>query len=175
MPSSLEKFSLRRYTLKMDIVLYAPEIPQNTGSTARTCAATMTPLHLIEPLGFTIDEKKVRRAGLDYWPWVDLTVHSSWEQYLKDREPEQIWAITKFGTRPYYSATFGNNDAILFGNETKGLPQSLRTSLPPEQLLAIPMPCEEVRSLNLSNAVAVVLYEARRQLQLDEPFVQRFS
>lgn len=147
----------------MDVVLVNPEIPQNTGSIARTCAATGTPLHLVGKLGFDISEKAVRRAGLDYWPYVNLTQHTSWEEYLVARAPKRIWLLTKFGTRPYYTAPFGQEDAIVFGSETKGLGQDFLERYPDDQKLRIPIDCEHVRSLNLSNAVSIVLYDARRQ------------
>ncbi len=152
----------------MDIVLVRPEIPQNTGSIARTCAATETPLHLIGELGFEITEKRVRRAGLDYWPFVDLHRHPDWETYLTVRKPTTIWCLSTHGTRSYTDATFGVNDAIVFGSETKGLGEAFLKERDPSTILKIPIPCAGVRSLNLSNAVSIVLYEARRQLKLDK-------
>ncbi len=151
----------------MDIVLVEPQIPQNTGSIARTCAATDTPLHLVGPLGFDISEKAVRRAGLDYWPYVRLARHDTWESYLEKASPERVWLFSKFGTRNYTSASFGQNDALVFGSETKGLGESFLQQYPQDQILRIPIVTDYVRSLNLSNAVAVALYEARRQLNLD--------
>src|SRR5262245_58303771 len=105
----------------MHIVLIRPEIPQNTGSIARTCAATTTPLHLVGDLGFEISEKRVRRAGLDYWPYVDLHRHETWEEYLEKCKPTYTWFLSKFGTRLYTDAAFGIDDAIVFGSETTGL------------------------------------------------------
>lgn len=151
----------------MDVVLVNPQIPQNTGSIARTCAATQTPLHLVGKLGFDLSEKAVRRAGLDYWPHVPLTRHTSWEEYLENRNPPQVWLLSKFGERIYHDAKFGPNDAIVFGSETKGLGEEFLSRFPHEQVLRIPIVCDAVRSLNLSNAVSIVLYEARRQLGLD--------
>lgn len=151
----------------MDVVLVNPEIPQNTGSIARTCAATQTPLHLVGDLGFDISEKAVRRAGLDYWPWVPLHQHASWEDYETAAAPKKIWLFTKFGSRLYTDAEFSTDDALVFGSETKGLGQDFLAQFPPEQCLRIPIVCPEVRSLNLSNAVSIALYEARRQLNLD--------
>ncbi len=147
----------------MDVVLVEPLIPQNTGSIARTCAATETPLHLIEPLGFEISEKRVRRAGLDYWPHVNLTVHKSWEAYLEAQHPEKIWLLSKYAEKAYYQAEFGPRDALVFGSETKGLGSRFLEHYPKEQQLLIPMKCPAVRSINLSNAVALVLYDALRQ------------
>ncbi len=150
----------------MDIVLVNPEIPQNTGSIARTCAATKTPLHLVGKLGFEISEKAVRRAGLDYWPHVILFQHKSWDEYLAAYNPPKVWCFTKFAARSYCSATFGPHDALVFGSETKGLGREFLEKIPEDQWLRIPMDNPEVRSLNLSNAVSIALYEARRQLQL---------
>ncbi len=151
----------------MDIVLVEPQIPQNTGSIARTCAATDTPLHLVEPLGFEITEKAVRRAGLDYWPFVKLAQHKSWEDYTQQAQPKNVWLFSKFGQRLYTEATFGPHDALVFGSETKGLGEKFLSSFPASQILRIPIVTDYVRSLNLSNAVAIALYEARRQLGLD--------
>ncbi len=152
----------------MDIVLVEPQIPQNTGSIARTCAATDTPLHLVGPLGFEIDEKAVRRAGLDYWPYVKLFEHQNWTDYLTSAQPPKVWLFSKFGERLYTSADYGPNDALVFGSETKGLGQEFLSKFPQEQILRIPIVTTYVRSLNLSNAVSIALYEARRQLQLDK-------
>lgn len=152
----------------MDIVLIHPQIPQNTGSIARTCAATETPLHIIKPFPFEISEKKAKRAGLDYWPYVDIAIHESWDEYKSIRTPKNIWAFSKFGTRLYYEAEFGLNDALVFGSETAGLSEEFIQSLNPQNILMIPMISPSVRSLNLSNAVSIALYEARRQLSLDK-------
>lgn len=151
----------------MDVVLITPQIPQNTGSIARTCAATQTPLHLVGKLGFDLSEKAVRRAGLDYWPHVPLTRHAAWSDYIAARHPRKVWCLSKFGERIYHSADFHADDAIVFGSETKGLGEEFMGQFPAEQILRIPIVCAEVRSLNLSNAVSIVLYEARRQLGLD--------
>lgn len=152
----------------MHVVLVNPLIPQNTGSIARTCAATGTELHLVGKLGFDISEKAVRRAGLDYWPHVNVTHHASWEAYSQSTRPRTTWLIETSGTSLYYQAEFSAEDAIVFGSETIGLPEQLLAQVPASQVLRIPISCEGVRSLNLSNAVAIVLYEARRQLGLDE-------
>lgn len=150
----------------MDIVLVQPEIPQNTGSIARTCAASKTSLHLVGRLGFDISEKAVRRAGLDYWPYVDLSQHMSWQDYLAARNPNKIWLLSKFGKRPYWEAQFSPEDALVFGSETKGLGKDFLSQYHPDQILRIPIYCPAVRSLNLSNAVAIVTYEALRQQNL---------
>ena len=151
----------------MDIVLVEPQIPQNTGSIARTCAATDTPLHLVGPLGFDISEKAVRRAGLDYWPYVKLSRHGTWENYVESRHPPKVWLFSKFGERLYTTAEFGPDDALVFGGETKGLGSEFLGRFAADQILKIPIVTDHVRSLNLSNAVSIALYEARRQLQLD--------
>lgn len=148
----------------MDIVLVEPLIPQNTGSIARTCAATRTPLHLIEPIGFEISERTVRRAGLDYWPWVELHRHATWEAFIEQRRNASLWLFTKFGARPYWDAEFAPSDILVFGNETKGLGDEFLSRYPSDRRLVIPMECPEVRSLNLSNAVSIALYEAKRQV-----------
>ncbi len=151
----------------MDIVLHEPQIPQNTGSIARTCAATQTPLHIVGTPAFEISDRTVRRAGLDYWPYVELHQHSSLDEYLDKVKPRKIWLFSKFGTQLYYKAEFHPNDALVFGGEVKGLGPEILNRWP-EQVLKIPMPCEGVRSLNLSNTVSIALYEARRQLGVDE-------
>jgi tRNA (cytidine/uridine-2'-O-)-methyltransferase len=151
----------------MDIVLVEPQIPQNTGSIARTCAATDTPLHLVGRLGFDLSEKAVRRAGLDYWPHVKLSRHGSWENYVESRAPRKIWLFSKFGERIYHSADFAAEDALVFGSETKGLGEEFLSRFPQEQILRIPIVTDYVRSLNLSNAVSIALYEARRQMGVD--------
>lgn len=147
----------------MQIVLVRPEIPQNTGSIARSCAATGTPLHLVGELGFEINEKRVRRAGLDYWPYVDLHLHESWDVYRSKFQTGRIWALTKFAQKSYTQANFQMGDSLVFGSETKGLGPEFLAQIPDEQKLRIPMSCENVRSLNLSNAVSIVLFEALRQ------------
>jgi tRNA (cytidine/uridine-2'-O-)-methyltransferase len=147
----------------VQIVLVNPEIPQNTGSIARTCAATKTPLHLVGKLGFDISEKAVRRAGLDYWPWVPLQQHESYATYIESIKPKRVFALTKFATKPYYKVQFQDGDALVFGSETKGLGKAFLDAVPAEFQLSIPMDEPNVRSLNLSNAVSIVLYEARRQ------------
>jgi tRNA (cytidine/uridine-2'-O-)-methyltransferase len=152
----------------MDIVLVNPQIPQNTGSIARTCAATHTPLHLVGQLGFDISEKAVRRAGLDYWPYVQLAQHGTLETYVETRKPRTLWLFSKFGERLYTSVEYHPDDALVFGSETKGLGEEILSQYPREQILRIPIVSPHVRSLNLSNAVSIALYEARRQLKIDE-------
>ena len=151
----------------MQVVLVNPEIPQNTGSIARTCAATLSPLHLVGKLGFQITEKAVRRAGLDYWPHVDLHQHKTWEDYLLKAQPARIWLFSTHGSTKYYEAQFQPEDALVFGSETKGLGKDFLAKFPQEHILVIPIVCPGVRSLNLSNAVSIAVYEARRQLALN--------
>jgi tRNA (cytidine/uridine-2'-O-)-methyltransferase len=147
----------------MHVVLLEPEIPPNTGSVARLCAATLTPLHLIEPLGFKIDDKHLKRAGLDYWEFVDLHVHKSWKDFLQTAAPKRLRFFSKRAAKSYTSISYSDDDFLVFGPETRGLPQKLLDASP-EHALRIPMMGAGVRSLNLSNAVSIVLYEALRQL-----------
>lgn len=145
------------------IVLYEPEIPANTGNIIRLCANTGAQLHLIKPLGFTLDDKKLRRAGLDYHEWATVKVHSSFDSFVENTKPERLFALTTKGKQRFSDVIFQHNDALLFGPETRGLPTPILASLGPEHCLYLPMR-EESRSLNLSNAVSVVLYEAWRQI-----------
>lgn len=145
-----------------NLILYEPEIPPNTGNIIRLCANTGTGLHLIEPLGFELDEPRLRRAGLDYREFADVAVHENLESCLHALEEPRVYALSTRGAVPYSKARFKAGDALLFGPETRGLPQSLLDSLPAEQTLRLPMRPEN-RSLNLANAAAVVIYEAWRQ------------
>lgn len=145
------------------IVLYEPEIPANTGNIIRLCANAGTQLHLIEPLGFELDDKKLRRAGLDYHEWVAVKVHASLNAFLETVKPERIFALTTKGKQMVSEVAFQAQDAFLFGPETRGLPENILTDLGVNRCLYLPMQAES-RSLNLSNTVAIVLYEAWRQL-----------
>lgn len=147
----------------MQVVLFEPEIPPNTGSVARLCAATLTPLHLVEPLGFKIDDKHLKRAGLDYWEFVDLQVHKSWDDFMRTAAPKKLRFFSKRAARSYTSVRYSDDDFLVFGPETRGLPQQI-LDIDAERALRIPMMGAGVRSLNLSNAVSIVLYEALRQL-----------
>lgn len=147
----------------MHVVLYEPEIPPNTGSVARLCAATLTPLHLIEPLGFKIDDKHLKRAGLDYWEFVDLHVHKSWDDFIACHAPERLLYFSKKAERSYTQVRYEDSDYLVFGPETRGLPEAMM-SASAASCYRIPMMGMGVRSLNLSNAVSVVLYEGLRQL-----------
>ena len=147
----------------MHVVLYHPEIPPNTGSIARLCAATNTPLHLVAPLGFKIDDKHLKRAGLDYWKYVDVRLHDSWEDFLRKHDRNQLLYFSKRATQSYTQARYQEGDFLVFGPETRGLPQELLDANA-KRTYRIPMMGQGVRSLNLSNAVSIVLYEALRQL-----------
>ena len=147
----------------IQIALWEPEIPPNTGNIARLCAATGSPLHLIGRLGFRLDEKSVRRAGLDYWPHVVIQRHETLEAFLGCINPQRLWCVDNPAPIRYTEPCYQAGDCLLFGSETRGLPQDLRQQFP-TQLLAIPMLTEHVRSLNLANSVSIVLYEALRQL-----------
>lgn len=145
------------------IVLHHPEIPSNTGNIIRLTANTGAALHLIEPLGFQLDDTRLRRAGLDYRDRAALHIHASWDEFLSTVKPPRVFACSTHGRRPYSSAAaFQPGDALLFGSETQGLPAAILQTIAPEYLLRIPM-IPNNRSLNLSNAVALVLYEAWRQ------------
>jgi tRNA (cytidine/uridine-2'-O-)-methyltransferase len=147
----------------MHVVLFQPEIPPNTGSIARLCAATLTPLHLIEPLGFKITDKHLKRAGLDYWEFVDLTVHKSWDDFVRRRADKRLLFFSKRATRSYTQVLYQEDDFLVFGPETRGLPAELLAPNP-QRCYRIPIMAAAVRSLNLSNAVSIVVYEGLRQL-----------
>lgn len=146
----------------LHVVLYQPEIPPNTGNVIRLCANTGARLHLIEPLGFDLDHAKLRRAGLDYHEFMTLEAHESFDAFLTATQPRRVFALSTRSTTLYTNVQYCQNDAVLFGSETCGLPQALLNSLPVEQRLRVPMRSGN-RSLNLSNAVAVVVFEAWRQ------------
>jgi tRNA (cytidine/uridine-2'-O-)-methyltransferase len=145
-----------------NIVLFEPEIPPNTGNIIRLCANTGAHLHLIEPLGFELDDKRMRRAGLDYAEWAQVTQYQSWQQYQRQRQSGQIYAITTRGERRHTQIEYHAGDSLVFGPETRGLPQTILEDAGLEHCLRIPMLAHS-RSLNLANSVAVVLYEAWRQ------------
>lgn len=148
----------------LSIVLVEPEIPPNTGNIARTCAATGTKLHLVEPLGFSIDDAHVKRAGLDYWPFVDLEVHGSLAEFLDKYRGRPLYLATTKGALRYSEVTYERDAMLIFGQETKGLPRDFIESNR-ERTIRIPMSGNtKLRSLNLSNSAAVVVYEALRQM-----------
>ena len=148
------------------IVLYQPEIPPNTGNVIRLCANTGSRLHLIRPLGFELEDRKLRRAGLDYHEWASVAVHDSLQAFTESVRPPRIWAVSTRGQRHYAAVAYQADDAFLFGPETRGLPQAVLDALPDEQCLRLPMRPDN-RSLNLSNTAAVIVYEAWRQLGFD--------
>ena len=149
----------------LQVVLYQPEIPQNTGNVARTCAATGTPLHLVEPLGFSLEDRYLKRAGLDYWPVVSLHVHPNVEALRRELASCRWVCFSTRAQRVYYDFEFLPGDCLLFGSETAGLPECM-LSLEPDNVLKIPIERSRVRSLNLATTVGVALFEAMRQLTL---------
>jgi len=147
------------------VVLLSPEIPPNTGNVARTCAAMAVELHLVDPLGFELSDRTLRRAGLDYWPHVSLERHGSWSQFQEARlcRGGSLLGLTSRGGKTYHRHRFHSQDWLLFGCETTGLPEEVKASC--DNLLTVPMVAPAVRCLNLASAVAIVLSEALRQLQ----------
>ena len=150
----------------LHIVLYEPEIPPNTGNVIRLCANTGATLHLIKPLGFAPDDKKLRRAGLDYHDWAQVQQHECFDDFVAVIKPNKIWVCETSGAVRYTDAQYEEGDAIVFGPETRGLTETFCQQFPDEQRIVIPMRPNQ-RSLNLSNSVAVVTYEAWRQLGFD--------
>lgn len=150
--------------MALHIVFVEPEIPPNTGNIARTCAATGSTLHLVEPLGFSIDDSHVKRAGLDYWPFVSLEVHPSLEKFMQKYGERRMFLATTAGGRCYTDIAYQDEDMILFGKETAGLPRDF-IAAHEEQAIRIPMSADtRLRSLNLSNSANIILFEALRQL-----------
>lgn len=149
----------------LSIILFEPEIPPNTGNIIRLCANSGAKLHLIEPLGFNLEEKSLRRAGLDYAEWADMHVWPSLDACLATIAPNKIYAMTTKGSRNFFEAEFEEGDALIFGPETRGLPEAFIFSLDPLQRLRLPMVENAGRSLNLSNSVAIAVYEAWRQFE----------
>lgn len=143
-----------------------PDIPQNTGNIARLCVGLDAELHLVQPMAFVIDDKRVKRAGLDYWPNLKLTIHESLDNFLQTRVTERLFFLTTKATQCYTDVTYRPGDTLVLGSESRGLPADLLARFP-EQLIGIPMP-GAVRSLNVSNAAAIVAYEAYRQITLGE-------
>lgn len=154
--------------MSFNIVLVEPQIPPNTGNIGRLCIATKSKLHLVEPLGFDISEKAVRRAGLDYWKHIDLTTHKNYAEFRASvPATAQAWFFTKFAEKSLYKAEFKPGDYLVFGKETTGLPKEAHEGESKERLLRVPMPGSDiVRSLNLAGTVHIALYEALRQTDL---------
>jgi len=146
------------------IALYEPEIPPNTGNIMRLCVNSGAQLHLIKPLGFDLDDKQLKRAGLDYGEYAKVSTYDSLQELINKLEPSRMLAVTTKGTRTYSDFDYHSGDLVLFGPETRGLPEELLKKIPADSKLRIPM-LKESRSLNLSNAVAVIVYEAWRQLE----------
>ena len=145
----------------LNVVLYQPDIPQNTGNIGRTCVAVGAKLWLVRPLGFRLDEKHLRRAGMDYWQYLDWEAVDSWDEVLQRLPGRRWWCLTKFATRMVWDASFERGDILLFGSETRGLPESIRQEHP-DNNLKLPM-SDKVRSLNLASTANTVVYEAVRQ------------
>jgi tRNA (cytidine/uridine-2'-O-)-methyltransferase len=148
--------------LNLNIVLFEPEIPQNTGNIARTCVLTNSKLHLIKPLGFSLDEKHLRRAGLDYWQYLDMEIHESYEEMREKYKDGVFYFSTTKGKNYYSDVKFKSGDFIVFGRESSGLPDRIRDS-DPDRCIRVPMLETSTRSLNLSNTVSIIAYEALRQ------------
>lgn len=147
--------------MHFNIVLHEPEIPSNTGNIGRTCVATGSSLHLIEPLGFHLTEKNLKRAGMDYWKDLDVHRYMNYETFLEENGQPQVWFATTKARQTYSDVTFKDGDFIMFGKESAGIPEEILVEQP-ERCIRIPM-LGETRSLNLANSVAIVLYEALRQ------------
>ena len=155
---------------KLNIVLYEPEIPSNTGNIGRTCVATGTRLHLIEPLGFRLNEKAIKRAGMDYWSDLDVTTYVNYEEFLEKNPGAKIYMATTKSRQTYTEVSYEPDCYIMFGKESAGIPEEILVKHP-DTCVRIPM-IGETRSLNLSNSVAIVLYEALRQNQFDHMKLQ---
>lgn len=147
----------------LDVVLFQPQIPPNTGNIIRLCANTGFRLHLIEPFGFDLDDKKLRRAGLDYHEFAAIKRHKNYEAFIENEQPKRVLAITTKATNYYGDVSFEKGDYLLFGSETSGLPEEVRQQIPDKDKIRIPM-LEDSRSMNLSNATAVIIFEAWRQM-----------
>lgn len=147
----------------LHVVLVEPSIPQNTGNIGRLCAATKSRLHLVEPLGFEISDRKLKRAGLDYWPLLDWCRYTGWEEFVERNPKARMWLFSTRTERPYTEARYRDGDYLVFGNEQTGLNEWFHKTYE-ERLLTIPLDNPAVRSMNIGNAAAVALFEARRQL-----------
>jgi tRNA (cytidine/uridine-2'-O-)-methyltransferase len=149
----------------LHIVLVQPEIPHNTGAIGRLCVGLDCCLHLVRPLGFVLTAAELRRAGMDYWNHLRLSVHDNWENFLAAEEPARLWLASTHGQRSLYDCRFEPGAYLVFGSESRGLPETIRAGQA-DALFRIPMPGAHARSLNLANAAAVVMYEAYRQISL---------
>ena len=146
-----------------EIVLFQPEIPQNTGNIGRLCVSTGSRLHLIKPLGFSLEDKFLKRAGLDYWQFLQLSVYEDWTDFSNSHDNARFFFFSTRGSRSFWECPFGENDFLIFGNEGSGLPQEFYRQYN-DQLYTIPMPGKHCRSLNLANSAAIVLYEGMRRV-----------
>jgi tRNA (cytidine/uridine-2'-O-)-methyltransferase len=155
----------------IDVVLFEPEIPANTGNIIRLCANTGAHLHLIQPLGFQLDDKRLRRAGLDYHEWVNIRQYANLQDYLERAQPQRLFALTTKGSKVFSDVSFQAGDALIFGPESRGLPATFLDQHPTYLKLYLPMKAES-RSLNLSNTVSIALYEAWRQLGFDGALIK---
>ena len=155
----------RAEVVDFSIVLLRPEIPHNTGAIGRLCVGLGVALHLVRPLGFALDERSISRAGLDYWSHLDVTVHDTWDDYLSAVRPKRLHFLSTHGEKPLYDCRFESGDALVFGNESSGLPKDFYVRYK-DLLFRIPMPGEHARSINLANAVSIAAYECYRQLTL---------
>ncbi len=158
-----DEIDFSRMSSSFSIVLVRPEIPHNTGAVGRLCVGLGVPLHLVRPLGFRLDDKSIARAGLDYWPHLDVTLHDTWDEYLAAARPRRFLMLSTHGERSLYDCRFEPGDALVFGNESSGLPKDFYDRYR-ESLFRIPMPGEHARSINLANAVSIAAYECYRQL-----------
>lgn len=151
----------------LDVILYQPEIPPNTGNIIRLCANTGSKLHLIKPLGFILEDKQLIRAGLDYHEFANVMVHASWTECVEHLQGRRLFAVSTKGKRRYDLAAYASGDTFLFGAESRGLPADILDSFPEQRRIRVPM-VPDSRSLNLSNTVAVVVYEAWRQMSFEK-------
>ncbi|MDQ8205429.1 tRNA (cytidine(34)-2'-O)-methyltransferase [Pelagicoccus sp. SDUM812003] len=150
----------------LHVVLFEPEIPQNTGNIGRTCAITESRLHLIHPLGFTIKDKHLKRSGMDYWKSLDVHHHENWDAFLaSEAAPKRLFLFTTKGARSYWDIRYEDGDGLIFGKESAGVPDWMHEQLGPEQRLTIPQYNDSLRSLNLSTSAGIAVYEAMRQIR----------
>ena len=161
---NIEELDYQESAAQNHIVLFQPQIPQNTGNIARTCAATNSPLHIIRPMAFPIDDRKMKRAGLDYWDKLDVRFYDSLEEFMEAASDSQVHLVSKFANQTYSDVSYqdGKSHYFLFGREDKGLPEDFMRQHE-EKAIRIPMNDEHVRSLNVSNTVCMIVYEALRQ------------